>query len=188
MFEGKYFRKGRSCTWNDKSVFDVITPQWPWELLSLVQLFRDMHPRVAVEIGTYYGGTLQYWLKNAPAGGMGIALDPEPHHELENPPDVVFEMLKMYSYDKGAIAKVREYAPIDFLFIDADHSYKAVKYDFETYGPMVAKGGIIALHDICTQSSGVPQLWREIREAGYLVQELYAAHSLREGGIGVVHV
>jgi predicted O-methyltransferase YrrM len=37
---------------------------------------------------------------------------------------------------------------VDFLFIDADHSYEGVKKDFEMYSPLVRKGGIIAFHDI----------------------------------------
>ena len=37
--------------------------------------------------------------------------------------------------------------PIDFLFIDADHSYEAVKADWNGWFPKVRKGGYIALHD-----------------------------------------
>jgi predicted O-methyltransferase YrrM len=37
--------------------------------------------------------------------------------------------------------------PIDFLFIDADHSYEAVKMDWKEWFPKVKKGGYIALHD-----------------------------------------
>lgn len=37
--------------------------------------------------------------------------------------------------------------PIDFLFLDADHSYEAVKKDWEKWFPKVKKGGYIALHD-----------------------------------------
>lgn len=36
---------------------------------------------------------------------------------------------------------------IDFLFIDADHSYKGVSTDWNDWGPFVRKGGIIAFHD-----------------------------------------
>jgi predicted O-methyltransferase YrrM len=36
---------------------------------------------------------------------------------------------------------------IDFLFIDADHSYEAVKADWNGWFPKVRKGGYIALHD-----------------------------------------
>ena len=37
--------------------------------------------------------------------------------------------------------------PIDLLFIDADHSYEAVRADWELWGPKVRPGGIIACHD-----------------------------------------
>ena len=36
---------------------------------------------------------------------------------------------------------------IDFLFIDADHSYEAVSADWKNWSPYVRKGGIIAFHD-----------------------------------------
>ena len=37
--------------------------------------------------------------------------------------------------------------PIDFLFIDADHSYEAAKADWEQWFPKVKKKGYVALHD-----------------------------------------
>ena len=43
---------------------------------------------------------------------------------------------------------------IDFLFIDAGHSYEAVKEDYEIYSPLVRDYGIIAFHDFRT-SQGV---------------------------------
>jgi predicted O-methyltransferase YrrM len=36
---------------------------------------------------------------------------------------------------------------IDFLFIDADHSYEAVSRDWKDWVPKLRKGGIVALHD-----------------------------------------
>ena len=38
--------------------------------------------------------------------------------------------------------------PLDFLYIDANHEYDAVKRDLQIYYPFVKKGGIIAGHDI----------------------------------------
>lgn len=52
-------------------------------------------------------------------------------------------------YVKGLsndVAKTFDF-PIDFLFIDADHSYEAIKADWEKWLPKVKKGGYIALHD-----------------------------------------
>jgi hypothetical protein len=36
---------------------------------------------------------------------------------------------------------------IDFLFIDANHSYDAIKADWDSWVPKVVDGGIVALHD-----------------------------------------
>jgi predicted O-methyltransferase YrrM len=37
--------------------------------------------------------------------------------------------------------------PIDFLFIDGDHSYDAAKSDWTIWYPKIVEGGMIALHD-----------------------------------------
>jgi len=36
---------------------------------------------------------------------------------------------------------------LDFVFIDADHTYEAVKADLEAWFPKVRKGGIVSGHD-----------------------------------------
>jgi predicted O-methyltransferase YrrM len=38
----------------------------------------------------------------------------------------------------------------DLLFIDADHSYEAVKYDYNSWGSVLDRPGVIIFHDICT--------------------------------------
>jgi predicted O-methyltransferase YrrM len=52
---------------------------------------------------------------------------------------------------------------IDYLHIDADHSYKAVKADFETYEPRMRAGGVITLHDTAVKRAGVRRLLAELR-------------------------
>jgi hypothetical protein len=79
------------------------------------------------------------------------------------------------------------------LFIDGDHSYQGARFDFETYGPMVKSGGIIALHDIYPSKAEseiqVHVLWAEIVRAGYVVKELVCAKTPEIwGGIGLVYV
>jgi predicted O-methyltransferase YrrM len=38
--------------------------------------------------------------------------------------------------------------PIDLLFLDGDHSYEAVRQDFEDWAPKIRPGGFLALHDV----------------------------------------
>ena len=44
-------------------------------------------------------------------------------------------------------AKKFKNGSIDFLFIDGDHSYKAVKADLKAWYPKVKKGGVMCGHD-----------------------------------------
>ncbi|HEB54120.1 MAG TPA: class I SAM-dependent methyltransferase [bacterium] len=39
-------------------------------------------------------------------------------------------------------------APIDLLFLDGDHSYDAVRRDFEDWAPKIRAGGLLAMHDV----------------------------------------
>jgi hypothetical protein len=54
--------------------------------------------------------------------------------------------------------------PIDFLYIDADHTYPGVSADFDNYSRFVRPGGLIAFHDILSPDPdyGVPRFWREV--------------------------
>lgn len=45
------------------------------------------------------------------------------------------------------IAYFKMVEPIDFLFLDGDHTEEGVFKDWEIYSPLVKKGGLIALHD-----------------------------------------
>jgi predicted O-methyltransferase YrrM len=86
--------------------------------------------------------------------------------------------------------------PLDFLFIDGDHSYEGVRTDFELYGPLVREGGLIALHDINPDqraqgstagaiSGEVPRFWQELRETRR-TEELIADPGREGYGIGLV--
>lgn len=72
---------------------------------------------------------------------------------------------------------------IDMAFIDGDHSYEAVKLDWETIKPRLTPFGIVVFHDTLwdrfaddpyyrtwrRDGMGVPKLLEEIRNEGYPV-------------------
>jgi predicted O-methyltransferase YrrM len=75
--------------------------------------------------------------------------------------------------------------PIDFLFIDGDHTYAGVKRDFEMYGALVAPGGLIAFHDIRTtgREREVSEYWKELKKSNRCEEIAYKPDHL---GIGLL--
>ncbi len=43
--------------------------------------------------------------------------------------------------------------PVDFMFIDGDHSFHALRGDWEAWSPLIAPEGIVTLHDSCSSAS-----------------------------------
>lgn len=182
----------------------VETAQIGWELMRLVELYVAMAPLNVLEIGTYKGGTLYHWLTNAVEGADVVGIDqgkeywqpPAPDFDESQfmdwvPVGVAYTPIRGDSHLLSTLQRVKEVMKaVDFLFIDGDHSYEGVKKDFELYGPLVRKGGIIAFHDLVAPEFSphiqVWQLWREIQAAGYKTREIRAGAEW--GGIGVVFV
>lgn len=153
------------------------------ELLALGELLAALRPERALEIGTAGGGTLLFLTHLAsplativsvdlPGGRFGggysarrkwayrrFARARQQLHLLQGDSHSV----KMLEQANALLAG----QPLDYLFIDGDHRYEGVKRDFEMYGPLVRKGGLIAFHDIVEGPSdnvgGVPRFWQEIR-------------------------
>ncbi|HMS55783.1 MAG TPA: class I SAM-dependent methyltransferase [Fimbriimonadaceae bacterium] len=65
--------------------------------------------------------------------------------------------------EENSAAAHHHFAPqsLDFIFIDADHSYPAVKRDIRNFLPKVKPGGILAGHDY----GHSPQVRRAVDEA-----------------------
>lgn len=63
---------------------------------------------------------------------------------------------------------------IDMLFIDGGHTYNQVKLDFELFYPHVRPGGIIALHDVGEQWTGIWKLWNEKKHLLSNIQNVFS--------------
>lgn len=62
------------------------------------------------------------------------------------------EMIKGNSIE---VAKRFEDNSLDFVYIDAGHSFEEVKADYEAWYPKVRSGGVVAGHDYCDHTFGV---------------------------------
>lgn len=170
------------------------------EFAELLDLYEHLQPSRILEIGSYEGGTLYHWLQNAAPGAVLVSVD-DFRMGIDNRrlyPEWTPEGVECYavngdSHDPETINQVAVYAPFDWVFIDADHSYQAVRHDWETYWPLCKPGGIVAFHDILGPTEQHPEievsrLWREIQQAGLLTRELVADPGAPWGGIGVVYL
>jgi len=132
---------------------------WEWQTyLEFIEAYfknRGIEKPIVVEIGTRRNRQKVFYEQLLSATHIGI--DASPHFSK---PDILGdsrspETLKtLQSRLKGV--------PINLLFIDGDHSYEAVKSDYEMYGPLVSN--IIALHDVYSPEHGVRKFWKQLTE------------------------
>ena len=94
------------------------------------------------------------------------------------------------STSKETINNVKINGKFDFMFIDGGHDYKTVKQDFENYSNFITSKGIIAIHDIFSDTCpGVPKYWAEIKKKynkKYSFIEFYDPDQEFNYGIGIV--
>ncbi len=170
------------------------------EFAALLDFYVERNPKRVLEVGTFHGGTLYHWLKNAARNATIISIDSYAvgvdNRELYGewvPQGVTLRALCGDSQDVELALEAWRSGPFDWIFIDAGHYYHEVKADWETYRKMVADDGVIVLHDILPPSSAHPEievnrLWREIQAEGLVTQELIADPGTDWGGLGIVYV
>lgn len=173
------------------------------EFIQLTELIKKRKPRVLVEIGTANGGTLSAWCAVAAPKAIIISIDlPGGIHGggyaywriaiYRQFPQAgqTLHLLRADSHRAETLLQLKKILPpegADFLFIDGDHTYAGVKADFEMYSPLVRKGGLLALHDICLHppemDCHVDEFWAELREKYKSTSEL--VENPKQGGFGI---
>lgn len=167
------------------------------EFKHLVSWVADLDPEVIMEIGSMDGGTLRAWRAIAPdADLVSISLTGGPYGGGSVPECLADHHLDRDSHLQTTLDLLREILngrPVDFLFIDGDHTYEGVRQDFDMYSTLVRPGGLIAFHDIlpsdAPEGGSVSQLWDELTPL-YRTHEFCVPHELRDygvwGGIGLI--
>jgi predicted O-methyltransferase YrrM len=105
------------------------------------------------------------------------------------------------SQDPRTVQAVRKWLgtrPLDALFIDGDHSFEGASTDYRMYAPLVRAGGMVAFHDIVSDSKtrtgrvtsayagDVPRLWASLKETRPDAIELVDDSGQDGYGIGVL--
>jgi cephalosporin hydroxylase len=159
----------------------------------LIWLHDVVKPNYTVEIGTNMGGMA--YVLDAVTTEKTVTIDT---HRLVNPAvqnlNILYVLKNSQRPETGIHVTQALGGPIDFLFIDGDHSEEGVKSDYRIWRPRVRSGGWIGLHDINNDSCpGVRKLWESIQgEKIEIVQTPYHNNvhgysgQIGCGGIGVV--
>lgn len=126
-----------------------------------------------VEIGVWHGVTTCRLRAAMDSSGVLMCVDPYPKGRLGFSTQRVIARQEVARIKNGelewqrltGIEVGRSYAaasgePVDFIFIDGDHSYEGLRGDWEAWSPLVASQGIVALHDSCSSAT------RRIDDAG----------------------
>lgn len=153
------------------------------EILELATILQATPPKRSLEIGTNYGGTLFLLCSLSPPDAEIISIDlpcgpfgggyprrKVPLFRKFIRGDQKLHLLRADSHSpqtKQRVVRILRGEKLDYLFIDADHTYAGVQRDFEMYSPLVRSGGIVAFHDIVTYRDEtkchVKQFWDEIK-------------------------
>ena len=139
--------------------WDIPTYTTGNELFALYELAGSLCKNsVALEIGSYIGASSLMIAKGLKKGSKLICVDTwqndamtegnwdsyKVFHDNTKAVSGKIRTLRMTSQAAGDIC----HEPLDFLFIDGDHSYEGVKMDFDIWFPKLKSGGVIAMHDI----------------------------------------
>lgn len=153
------------------------------EIKALLAILKNKKLENILEIGTASGGTLFLFSQIADGSAKIISIDLPggkfgggysfwriPIYQAFKKENQKLYLLRKDSHNQETLKEAKKILnnnQLDFLFIDGDHTYEGVKKDFEMYGSLVRKGGIIAFHDINPgfEYDGVmvPKFWQEIK-------------------------
>lgn len=166
--------------WNTYEVPDMFDPtqvpikprQHPYEIYHFLKVLQKVDIKQVLEIGTYKGGTLWFWLNYLNPKGLDrvVCID-DRSEDYSYDPLGSTEYLSLWESWCGEnteliflcgnsickevneeVVELAEEASFDFLFIDGKHTVEQVREDFRLYSPLVRSGGVIAIHDSANEN------------------------------------
>ena len=129
-----------------------------------------------VEIGVWHGVTTSVLRRAMAPDGVLWAIDPFPRgrfgfsyqrriarSEVARVTNGTVRWVRTTGEVAAEIYRREEGPPVGLVFIDGDHSYEGLAGDWSAWSPLIAKGGVVCLHD----SRSTPE--RQIDDAGSVI-------------------
>lgn len=131
------------------------------------EVLKDKQNLIGIELGCFCGSSTQI-LHDTNCFKKLYCID-NFRWECSNVAEQIFDERftnnnKIIKVKKNTFDAVNDfkYNSIDFIYIDADHSYESVKQDILNYYPKIKNGGIVAGHDYIEGWEGVIRAVNEI--------------------------
>ena len=140
-----------------------------WEMRELVAELARGKVRRVLEIGTFRGDSLRVW-RAAFDPELLIGIQDTNETTSETALELEVALVRGRSQDPQVHAEVVAIlagSPLDFLYVDGDHRYDAVRQDWELYAPLVRPGGLVALHDAVITDNETVEVYRLWQELGH---------------------
>jgi hypothetical protein len=148
-------------------------PIGPWsspvaDAFVLAKIALCLKPRHVLEVGSYRGYTARLLAEHTPADTRIVAFDRDPRHGAG------YCGLPLAAKIERRVGEVSHAAfagdprgHYDLIFLDADHTYEAVKRDTELLLPLLSPEGAFVWHDYAnwgrfSRLNGVPEALHEL--------------------------
>lgn len=149
---------------------------------------RTVQDGCIVEVGSYRGrSTVALAIGSSYGGGVPVYAI-EPHESFRGVKGGIFgpedrasffkSLLRTGCYRQVRLVNLPSHTvspgwkePVGMLWIDGDHSYEAVKRDFECWRPHLVPGAIVVFDDVLPEDLGSAIYVRELLERGELSME-----------------
>ena len=148
-------------------------PVGPWstpigDVAALLKVVACARPKRTLEVGSYRGYTALMIARHLNDDARLVCLDADSRHGeayRETPYASVIER-RVARVERAAFERDRP-ASYDLIFLDADHSYAAVKHDTELLLDLLAPAGHFVWHDYAnwgkfSGKNGVPEYLHEL--------------------------
>lgn len=127
-----------------------------------------------VEIGRKYGGSALLLASAVGPDQKVYSIDIVNHKHLKThismAPKSVQDKLVLFTDTSANVAK-KWNEIVDLVFIDGDHTYKAVKQDIEMWCPFIKSGGFAVFHDVVGTNLGLDKLTDNLVSKGWIFVE-----------------
>lgn len=156
----------------------------------LPEFFKELGFKVGAEIGVYKGQFTEKFcqkgLKMSAIDNWQVYLGGAENHQAQERQDVLYKktMTRLSNYDctvirKNSLDALSDFEPgsLDFVYLDADHSFRGIADDIYEWYRKVRSGGIISGHDYACADS-IPWAHNEYCKVGEVVDAFIKAFDI----------